>query len=45
MKDCCNVGQKKKSDKPNFKMWFNNLLYAIIASIVIGAIVIQIIKK
>lgn len=45
MKDCCNVGQKKKSDRLNLIMWFNYLLNAIIASIVIGVIVIQIIKK
>jgi len=45
MKDCCNAGQKKKSSKPNFKKWFDYICYTIIATIFIGAIVLQIIKK
>ncbi|WP_445955211.1 hypothetical protein [Yeosuana sp.] len=42
MKDCCKNGQENEPNKFGFKKWFNYVVYAIIAAIVIGALVSQI---
>ncbi|MDT7827253.1 hypothetical protein RQM65_01070 [Pricia sp. S334] len=41
MKDCCNTGNGKQQNKNPLKKWFNYIVYAIIAIIVLGALVLQ----
>ncbi|WP_168421723.1 hypothetical protein [Candidatus Ulvibacter alkanivorans] len=43
MKDCCNTGNSKAQIKNPLKKWFNYIVYAIIASIVHGTLVLQLI--
>lgn len=41
MKDCCKNGPEK-SEKPSLKKWFNYAVYFIVATIVIGTLIMQI---
>ncbi len=41
MKDCCKTGSETEQKKSGFKKWLNYIIYAIIAIIVIGALVLQ----
>jgi len=43
MKDCCNTGNRKVHNKNPLNKWFNYIMYAIIATIVFGALVLQLI--
>tara|TARA_R110001583_G_scaffold88891_1_gene230058 strand:- start:146 stop:286 length:141 start_codon:yes stop_codon:yes gene_type:complete len=45
MKDCCNSGCDKKTKKTGLRKWLNYLLYAVIAIIVLGALLMQIFGK
>ncbi|CAM4020674.1 Membrane or secreted protein [Gillisia hiemivivida] len=42
MKDCCKTGIEKDQKQGGFKKWFNYILYAIIAAVIIGTLVFQI---
>ncbi|ADF54554.1 MULTISPECIES: hypothetical protein [Flavobacteriaceae] len=41
MKDCCKTGSETKQKRSGFKKWFNYTIYAIIAIIVIGVLILQ----
>jgi hypothetical protein len=41
MKDCCKTGSDKAQKKSGLKKWFNYVIYAVIAIILIGALVLQ----
>ncbi|AYN67268.1 hypothetical protein D1013_07780 [Euzebyella marina] len=44
MKDCCKNGPEK-SGKQGWKKWFNYTIYIIIGTIVIGALILQIMNS
>jgi len=41
MKDCCKTGIEKDQKQGGFKKWLSYIIYAIIAIIVLGALVLQ----
>lgn len=43
MKDCCNTANSRAQINNPLKKWFNYMVYAIIAIIVLGALVLQLI--
>ncbi|MBU0696798.1 MAG: hypothetical protein KKE39_09795 [Bacteroidetes bacterium] len=45
MKDCCKTGIKTEQKKSGFKKWFNYILYGILAAILIGALVLQLVGE
>jgi hypothetical protein len=45
MKDCCKSGCDKKTKQTGLKKWFDYLLYAVIAVIVLGALLLQLFGK
>jgi len=45
MKDCCNTNNGKAQNKSPLKKWTNYIVYTIIAVIVIGALVLQLLGK
>lgn len=45
MKECCKSGCDKKTKKTGLRKWLNYLLYAIIAIIVLGSLLLQLFDK
>ncbi len=45
MKECCKTGSEKEQEPRSLKTWFNYVLYAIIAAILIGTLVMQLIGQ
>ena len=45
MKDCCKTGNETEKKSSGLKKWLNYILYAFIAAIIIGVIVLQISGK
>ena len=45
MKECCKSGSNKKTKQIGLRKWFNYLLYALIAFIVLAALLLQLFGK
>ncbi|TVZ27166.1 hypothetical protein JM83_2191 [Gillisia sp. Hel_I_86] len=45
MKECCKTGSETKKKESSFKKWLSYILYAVIAIIVIGALLLQLKAK
>lgn len=45
MNDCCKTGNEKEQKQRGIKKWFNYMVYGIIALILVGTLISQIIQS
>jgi hypothetical protein len=45
MKECCKSNRDKRPKQTIIKKWFNYIVYAVISSIIIGALLLQLFSE